>query len=103
MDKLTKLILKYVINNAMNEFVVVDYADIMQNLPKNLKCNVEDIKKRISHLQERGFINLKYSDDSVACVRGEVKGKNFMLQSEEQETNLSVVKKYLKINLSFIL
>ncbi len=76
LDKSTASLLEY-INRVCEDggYKVIDYNDIIESLPSKFSLDIEGIQNDFKYLDEREYLKIKYSDDTVVCVCPLPKGK----------------------------
>ena len=63
-------------------------------MPKKYKTDNDGLNSMISHLQERNYLSVKYTDDQVYCLAVLPKGR---LYEEKNEELINEKKKYNKL------
>ena len=97
LDKQTVVLLDN-LNNLCQDgnYKVLDKNDLINNYSKKYKINQDSLNDMIEHLQQRNYINVKYSDDNVYCLTVLPKGrlfeeKNKELQNERKKYNKLII------------
>ena len=86
LDKRTAKLLS-IINKECGEgaFKVLEIGDMISDMPKKYKTDKDNIKQMTDFLCERGFVQVKYSDDNVYCITPLPKGRLYHEQAEEEK------------------
>lgn len=75
-------------------YKVLDKVDLLSKMPKKYKTDNDGLNSMISHLQERNYLSVKYTDDQVYCLAVLPKGR---LYEEKNEELINEKKKYNKL------
>lgn len=85
LDIYSKTILKFLVNEC-NEgsYKVIDAEDIVEIMPPKYKLNSQKVAEIIKHLENSGYISVKYSDDEQFCLSPRPFGRQ-IIESEEND------------------
>lgn len=69
LDNRSKYILKFIVKEC-NEgsYKILEICDITANLPKKFNADNNIVVQTLKHLENGGYISVKYSDDDEVCL-----------------------------------
>ncbi len=89
LDKQTNILLNYFNESSQDgAYKVLEKNEMINSFPKKYKVDDDSLKSMIEHLEERNYINVKYSDDKVYCLAVLPKGRLFkekMLELKKEQ------------------
>lgn len=75
LDKLTQIVLNKINAESNGSFVVLDCSDFISEMPARMSADENAIINSMRFLSSRGYIDVKYSDDTTFCVCSMPKGR----------------------------
>lgn len=69
LDYFSKTILKYLVDSCgEGSYKIIDTNEILECLPEKMKVSPQSINETIKHLENSGYISVKYSDNDQFCL-----------------------------------
>ena len=90
LDYLSKSVLKFLVDSCgEGAYKIIDTAEIMENMPAKVRATPQSVGETIKHLENSGYISVKYSDNNQYCLSPRAFGR----QVVENENNSKIKNK----------
>lgn len=77
LDKLTQSVLDKINTDSDGSYKVMDSSDFLSALPSGMTADENGVSNAIKYLSDRGYVDLKYSDNGTYCVCSMPKGRQY--------------------------
>ena len=68
LDKKTDAVLELLTQKAKNSYKVLNKEDLLNELPKKLDIDMQDLQGIITFLKENEYVDVKYQDKEEICI-----------------------------------
>ena len=69
MHYFSKIILKYLVDSCgEGSYKIIDTSELLECLPAKVKATPQSVNDTIKHLENSGYISVKYSDSDQFCL-----------------------------------
>lgn len=100
LDYFSKSVLAYLVRACgEGSYKIIDTAEIMENLPPKIRANAENVNEVVKHLENSGYISVKYSDSDQYCLTPRLFGRQII---ENEENSKLKTKSTLNFVLCFV-
>lgn len=100
LDKLTSKILESIVNLCNDDgYKVLSLQDISANLPKKYNLANDTLKSNISYLSNHEYIEIKYMEGDVVCLRLLPKSRIYFEDELDYDRQYKATKKLIIISI----
>ncbi|MDD3231909.1 MAG: hypothetical protein PHO06_00960 [Clostridia bacterium] len=93
LDVRSKYVLKYLVNMCSEgSYKIIEIDEFLAVFPQKIKADKDVIYQIIKHLENGGYISVKYADDDQYCISPLPFGRQFIENDEMQNKNRVVLK-----------